>query len=68
MNQYAIEVVEAEDGEMVPALVRQDGAWVALEVVDALINLALRRPEVVEALLDLLEVLVENTGANYVNA
>lgn len=68
MNQYAIEVVEAEDGEMVPALVRQDGVWVALEVVDALINLALRRPEVVEALLDLLGVLVEDTGANYVSA
>jgi len=68
MNQYAIEVVEAEDGEMVPALVRQDGTWIALEVVDALINLALRRPEVVEALLDLLEVLVEDTGANYMNA
>ena len=68
MNQYEIEVVEAEDGEMVPALVRQDGVWVALEVVDALINLALRRPEVVGALLDLLEVLVEDTGANYVSA
>lgn len=40
----------------------------AIEVVDALINLALRRPEVVEALLDLLGVLVEDTGANYVSA
>lgn len=68
MNQYAIELVEAGDGEIVPALVRQDGAWVALGVVDALINLAIRRPEVVEALLDLLEVLVEDTGANYINA
>lgn len=66
--EYAITRVETEDGEEVWALLRGDGAWVALDVVDQLISLSIRRPEVVEALLDLLEVLVEDTGANYVSA
>ncbi|BDX35479.1 hypothetical protein MN1_120 [Thermus phage MN1] len=63
--EYAITTVETEDGE-VWALLRSDGAWIALEVVDQLLSLSIRRPEVVEALLDLLEVLVEDAGASFI--